>query len=284
MRATRVMGGIGRALVGIGLLVLLFVAYQLWGTNLTESRNQNRLRHELAGRLPPSKASTPSPVVPSTPASGQPLGIIQIPRIGVDKVFVQGVGTADLREGPGHYPGTPLPGERGNAAIAGHRTTYGAPFYNLNELSHGDRILITTPQGAFRYDVDRTFVVDPSDTSVLAPTATPELTLTTCTPRFSASQRLILRATLLTAPAASAPPGERPSASSKGLAGSQGDWLPSLLWGLATATGVALVLVLGPRRRGLSHKLLLYLPGGAGILVLLYFFFENLSRLLPASI
>ena len=75
----------------------------------------------------------PAPTT-ADPADGQPVGLLQIPRIGVDKVIIEGTSTTDLRQGPGHYLGTPLPGQAGNAAIAGHRTTYGAPFYNLNEL------------------------------------------------------------------------------------------------------------------------------------------------------
>ena len=79
--------------------------------------------------------------------------MLRIAKIGLNKVIVQGTSTADLRQGPGHYPGTPLPGEQGNAAIAGHRTTYGAPFYNLDELAPGDLIEITTVQGTFTYRV-----------------------------------------------------------------------------------------------------------------------------------
>src|SRR5207245_6036160 len=121
-----------------------------------------------------------------------------------------------------------LPGQPGNAAIAGHRTTYGAPLYNLNELGRGDPIFITTPQGTFRYDVGRSLVVAPSDVSVIAATPANQLTLTTCTPRFSAAQRLIVQASLVGTPAPAAPaappapPGARPAA--PGLAGTTSSW------------------------------------------------------------
>ena len=84
-----------------------------------------------------------------------------IPKIGVDKIVVEGVGRNDLRKGPGHYPDTPMPGQPGNAAIAGHRTTYGAPFNRIDELEPGDEILVTTLQGPFTYEVTGTEIVTP---------------------------------------------------------------------------------------------------------------------------
>ena len=87
-----------------------------------------------------------------------------MPAIGVSEVFVQGTETGDLRKGPGHYPATPLPGERGTVAIAGHRTTYGAPFRNVDELERGDRIELRMPYGRFTYRVERTRIVPPTET------------------------------------------------------------------------------------------------------------------------
>jgi len=109
------------------------------------------------------------------------------------------VAEGDLDEGPGHYPGTPLPGQAGNSGIAGHRTTYGAPFFQLNELTAGDRIYLTDTTGTtWVYRVVRQWVVSPDDVAVLAPTRTAVLTLTTCNPRFSAISRLVVRADLVT--------------------------------------------------------------------------------------
>ena len=91
-----------------------------------------------------------------------------MPSIGVSEVFVEGTGAGDLRTGPGHYPATPLPGERGTVAIAGHRTTYGAPFRRVDQLERGDRIELRMPYGRFVYRVERTRIVPPTETSVTA--------------------------------------------------------------------------------------------------------------------
>ena len=144
---------IGRGLVTIGILILLFVAYQLWGTGLYEAREQNRAEVRVrqgAGQgegreaRRDATATTTTTLPPPPPPDGEAVGIIRIPKIGVDRAVVQGIGVPDLRKGPGHYPATPLPGQLGNAAIAGHRTTYGAPFNRLDELAVGDPILIAT--------------------------------------------------------------------------------------------------------------------------------------------
>ena len=128
-------------------------------------------------------------------STGDAIARIKIPRIGTNFVVVEGTEPGDLREGPGHYPSTPLPGLSGTVAIAGHRTTYLAPFWNLQELRAGDPITLRTTRGAFRYSVTRVFVMPESTAGVvLEPTAKPSLVLTTCDPRFSASQRLIVTA------------------------------------------------------------------------------------------
>ena len=214
------------AFVTIGVLLLSFVAYQLWGTALYEHHAQDQLRHELQQKLGPttttsslpsspgtSSPSTTSPtpvagVAPPTPdpTVGTPVGLLSIPRIGMNgAAIVEGTDESQLQQGPGHYLGTPLPGQAGNAAIAGHRTTYGAPFYNLNELLPGDPITVQTSQGTFTYDVVASHLVLPSNTTVLDASTTPELTLTTCNPRYSAAQRLVVLARL-TAAALTPPP------------------------------------------------------------------------------
>jgi sortase A len=203
----RIIGGVGRALVTIGILILLFVAYQLWGTGLYEAREQSRLKDEFATQLAKDKAkeakerreretATTTTTVPPPPPEGQPVGIIRIPKIGVDRAVVQGIRVPDLRTGPGHYPATPMPGQIGNAAIAGHRTTYGAPFNRLDELVAGDPIIVQTLAGTFRYTVTQQLVVGPKEVSVLDPTPDASLTLTTCNPKYSASQRLVVKAVL----------------------------------------------------------------------------------------
>ena len=131
--------------------------------------------------------------------------------------MVEGIDVDDLRKGPGHYPGTPLPGQAGNAAIAGHRTTYGAPFGDLDQLAVGDEIVLTTVQGTFTYRVVRApFAVSPDDGDVLLPTVDPlvpgakaaTLTLTTCNPKYSAAERLIVKASLVLPPGRGAAPAD----------------------------------------------------------------------------
>lgn len=234
----RVLGGVGRVLITIGVVILLFVAFQLWGTSLEQSRHQDALatsfgRQVLGSKAPAVKADEPeraedaviadlSAINPTTVApiapgkEGSPIGIIEIPRIGLRKFFVEGVAKADLKKGPGHYPGTPLPGQAGNAAIAGHRTTYGAPFNRIDELLPGDPIYVYTMQGKFRYEVMAPrpgagiqsgpgwFSVKPRETYVIAPTADNRITLTACHPKRSAAQRIVVQARLAAEPAPAA--------------------------------------------------------------------------------
>lgn len=129
---------------------------------------------------------------------GQPLTRIEIPTLGVDTIVVQGTSPSALRAGAGHYPTTPLPGQHGNVAIAGHRTTYGRPFARVDALKVGDKIILTTPVGRYTYAVSRPpFVTNPFDWSIIAKSKDPLLTLTTCHPKGSARERLIVRAKLV---------------------------------------------------------------------------------------
>jgi sortase A len=286
---TTVVGGIGRALIAFGVLVLLFVAYELWGTNLHEARAQDDLKRELAEFLEPVDDDTPtSTTVPVRPVPGDAVALIQIPEIGVEKAVVEGVTVGDLKKGPGHYPKTPMPGQTGNAAIAGHRTTYGAPFGDLAELDPGDAIYVTTRQGRFLYRVEESKVVKPTQMEVLDPTFGATLTLTTCHPRYSARERLIVTAFLEGEPAEAPPtsttttePDEQTPltlpddafVADRSAAG------PAVLWGLlAFAVGLAVWLL----ARHLHW--LLYLPGAAVFLVVLFFFFERLANALPPGI
>src|ERR1700733_12119930 len=208
----RVVDIFGRVLIGFGVLLLLFTAYQIWGTSIQEAHTQSGLRTQLqqetndqavrralAEESALDKLPTGPPVTaPSTaaPAEGEPIGDIRIPVIGINQVVVEGTNTPDLRKGPGHYTGTPLPGQAGNSAVAGHRTTYGHPFYNLDSVKVGDPIVLTTLQGIFVYDATKSFVVQPSDGTVVDNVIANQLTLTTCNPRFSATTRLVVQATL----------------------------------------------------------------------------------------
>jgi sortase A len=219
------LGRLGQSLIVLGLLMFLFVGYQLWGTGIEESQAQDRLENQFrdlveatpvapiessAPTTPPStdeptSETTPEPIEPEptiTPVvveEGDPVAVIDIPDLGVSKYVVAGVAASDLKKGPGHYPMTPQPGHLGNVAIAGHRTTYGEPFRDLDELETGDDIVVTDVAGrTFYYRVTDAFVVQPEDSWVVATTDPSRalLTLTTCHPEFSAKQRLIVTAEL----------------------------------------------------------------------------------------
>lgn len=129
---------------------------------------------------------------------GDPITRLIIPKLGVDTIVVEGTSPSALKAGAGHYPQTPLPGSRGNVAIAGHRTTYGRPFNQVHRLEAGDRVILITPVGKFTYELTKNpWITSPYDWSVIDPSKKPLLTLTTCNPMGSASERLIARAKLV---------------------------------------------------------------------------------------
>ena len=131
------------------------------------------------------------------PRTGHAIGMIRIPRIDAHYAVVQGTDTASLRKGPGHYPNTNFPGEGGTVAIAGHRTTYLAPFNQVDKLKKGDEIELDMPYGKLTYEVESTKIVDPTELSVVDQVRGRErLVLSACHPLYSASQRIIVFARL----------------------------------------------------------------------------------------
>jgi sortase A len=160
-----------------------------FATNLYQNRLQDKLSKQLAS--PSLKQKYQHRAI----GVGDSLTRIKMPPIHVDVVVVEGVTASALRAGAGHYPETPLPCEKGNVAIAGHRTTYGKPFADIDQLRVGDQIELDTPVGGCIYQLQRPpFVVDKSDLSVLNPTNDKTLTLTSCHPKGSAAQRIIVKA------------------------------------------------------------------------------------------
>lgn len=157
---------------------------------------QHRLQARLSTQL--VSGTTRQAYAAGTVAEGGSLTRLRIPAIGTDVVVVEGTSASALRAGAGHYPGTPLPGEPGNVAVAGHRTTYGKPFADLDRLRPGDEIFFDTPLGSHRYRVTgQPFVVDKTDWSPVGPTPGPTLTLSTCHPKRSDRQRLIVKGELV---------------------------------------------------------------------------------------
>ncbi len=287
MTVVRVLGTLGKTVISIGLVILLFGIFQLWGTGVIEARAQRGLDSDfsdlletagaLGGPAPnpvveappeptatpgadaapeptatpgaaetsdtagtpapttapePTATQTPTPTAPPEPTTtpeptpdpawlemlypkwGSALARIHIPSLGVSKTVVEGVRVSDLRKGPGHYPNTPLPGQAGNVAIAGHRTTYGAPFGDIDKLAPGNQIFVETIQGRFVYQVvaqedgQGHFIVQPRAVEVLSQDFRDHpnrLTLTACHPKGSARQRIIVVAELVGKPAPTYP-------------------------------------------------------------------------------
>jgi sortase A len=201
-------------MIAAGLAVALFIGYELWFTNVLAARSQQHLRHQLTqtwARQPPRPAAAP---VPPTDL-GDGIALMSIPKIGMRRtVVIEGVGTSELKQGPGHYPGTAPPGQVGNFVVSGHRTTYGHPFGNLDRLAPNDPIIVEVADRWFLYRVTRAEVVSPDDVGVtlpvpehpgVAPTAG-GITLTTCEPKYSASHRLVVFGTLAETHPKSQPP------------------------------------------------------------------------------
>jgi sortase A len=294
---------VGRVVLVAGVLILLFIPYLLWGTGLQTARSQDQLRSEFSAvqhqvgdgsiqrpAAPPKHSPAAPPALApaiAAPAIGGPVGVIDIPKIALNMVVIEGTGTAQLEQGPGHYPGTPLPGQQGNVAIAGHRTTYLHPFYNLNELVPGDSILLTTVQGEFLYQMTTSEVVSPSDVAVVDDTTSPQLTLTTCNPRYSATTRLVVHAALVASvlahPKTPVVVTKAPAHPSHAV-----PTTPAKNWFAAIALGVVVAIVISgiwiaarKTRRGQRATVLVF--GLLAWLVLVFFFFEALAPLLPAS-
>jgi len=298
---TTIRVAVGRIVLVAGILILLFIPYLLWGTGLITARNQSALTAQFeaaqkksdshpARTIPdPGHSTTPpapqvAPTIPGPPI-GSPVGTIQIPKINLAMTVVEGTDEAQLAMGPGHYPTTPLPGQAGNVAIAGHRTTYLHPFYSLDALVPGDLIYITTLQGTFLYRVTGSQVVLPTDVAVVDPTPTPQLTLTTCNPRYSASQRLVVHALLVASELAhptSTPVAVTTHHGTPAAAAPTKDWAPAILWGVAVAGLTTGIWFVGLRtRRG--QRVLAVGAGTVVWLVVVFFFFQAVAPLLPAS-
>ena len=248
----------------------------------------------------------PAPADLPLPAEGDPVAEIRIPAIGITRTIVEGITLDQLKRGVGHYPTSPLPGQAGNVAIAGHRTTYGQPFHNIDKLRPGDEITFRTLQGEYVYEVIGTEIVEDDDVRVLEDQGDDRVTLIACHPKYSLAQRIIVSAELKGSPA---PPIEgqdevRAAADATdpfgsvdgGLSGEPAARWPTVLWGLVCAlVWFATWLVQTYLRRRLRareeqptrvQRLVTWSPYLVGVpvfLVTLYVFFENFARLLPGN-
>ncbi len=198
----------------LGGLVLLFVVWQVWWTDVESDREHATTVSSLARTFASGEAVAPPPASagtaaepPSAALSGDAFAIVRIPRFGADyaRPLVEGTGADELARGLGHYVGTAGPGEVGNFAIAGHRTTFGKPLAEIDRLQRGDRVVVETSAGWTVYAVSTHEIVRPSQSEVIAPVpgdraARPTravLTLTACHPRFSAKFRWVTHADLV---------------------------------------------------------------------------------------
>lgn len=173
-----------------------YIGWLLWGTGLQTSAYQHEQKPSF-DKIVNSKpiAQAPAPGAPA-PLRGSAYAELIIPRIDLDFIVVEGTDTESLKKGPGHYPETADPWDpTGRVGIAGHRTTYLAPFYSLDAMQVGDPITLRTEYGTFDYVVSDVFVVQEAGSGVvLTQTPNPTLVLTTCNPRYSSSERLIVTA------------------------------------------------------------------------------------------
>ncbi len=170
------------------------------GDRLTklESARPTPVERRALARLPDPRRrlAFAARALKSRVGAGDPVGRLRIPRIGLDEVVIAGTDAASLRRGPGHYPETPLPGRRGTVGIAGHRTTYGAPFRRIDRLRRGDEIRVVMPYGTFTYRVERKRIVAPTAVWVTDGVGYDRLILSACHPLYSAAQRIVVFARL----------------------------------------------------------------------------------------
>ncbi|MEV3978635.1 class E sortase [Nonomuraea sp. NPDC049758] len=188
---------VGELSITAGLVLMLFCAYLLWGTGAYTKSQQLLLQRELAAE----KAERDRGRIDEIQL-GSAVAMLSIPRLGRDYRYaiVEGVDAEHLKKGPGHYPDSAMPGQIGNFVVSGHRTTYAAPFKELDELERGDEIIVDAREARYTYRVTSQDVVEPTEVEVLAPVpGKPDIrpirayiTLSTCHPEYSAAQRLIV--------------------------------------------------------------------------------------------
>lgn len=266
----------GRAATAVGALAALFIGYEFGLTALVHDRAQPTLLATFQLHI----TSTTLDASSSALVEGAPVAILSIPAAGVNEVVVEGTTPEDLQSGPGHLRSTPLPGEFGNAVIAGRRTTYGAPFRDLDRLAAGDRLSVTTGQGTFAYRVVTVRRTASNDAGPLVGTTDSRLTLVTSNPAILPSGRLVVVAKLVGKPVAlPSRASPRLAADDLGLTGDPAAALFALVW--VAALGLVLAAFRWARRWPRSVRYMLAAPAVAACLVLL---FASLDPVLPGTL
>ena len=245
------------ALITAGLVILLDIGMTLaWGEPISgadawleqreaaDELERTEARYEAGtaaadsgNRFDPVRLREAAGELAAETSHGDALGRIRVPDIDLSIVVVEGTGTADLQSGPGHYPDSPLPGQAGTVAIAGHRTTYLAPFRDLDALKAGDEIVLEMPYGDFHYRVAGTRIVDPSQVGVVRDVGEDRLVLTACNPLYSAAERIVVTAPLTRV-------GPRTDSAEGGSAGSSVAGIGGLGPAIASAAGIVLISLL----------------------------------------
>jgi sortase A len=291
-RLNRALDLVGKTLISAGVLLFLFVAYQLWGTGFAERQAQDKLKSQFVTTTVPSTSTNvpTTTLAPVSPKTGDVVAEIIIDSIKVDKFVVAGVGYKELEKGPGLFTGSPLPGQLGNVAISGHRTTYGAPFSRLDELVAGDRIVMKTSRATFTYLVSGVpKIVKPTDVDVIR-TVDPTratLTLITCHPKWTSKNRLVVTAELEPEIVPQKPTvfvtteSEPESVFSEGWFHDPSAWPMAIFFAIVLA-GIALAANLLTRKKW--RAVVVYPITAVVFLPTLFVFFGYLTRLLPTNL
>ena len=260
----------------VGLSLLVFLAYAFVFSGFQEARAQrsllNAYQSESRGKL-----LSLQPV-----SEGDPVGVLLIRNIGLRQVVVLGTSATDLLKGPGLMPGTSLPGTFGNSVIAARRSTGGAPFGSIGQLRRGDSIIVVTVLGSFHYRIVHVGTAAPGHVDPISQTDNSSLTLVTSDPPLLATGREYVTARLVSKPATAPTPTNGPSLGQRGLSGDSSAILPSLLWGVVLIGAVAGVI--GFYRRRPEQVWSIYLLSTPILIAIMLLWFENLFRLLPATL
>jgi sortase A len=258
----------------LGALVLSFVGYLGGVSRLVANHDQFVLYDKLRYELGHGTAPTVGPI-----ANGAPLAALTIPAMHLTHlVVVEGSNSRDLMSGPGHEPGTVLPGQVGSSVILGRRETFGAPFHRLNTMRIGDLITVASGSGQLVYRVDETWRNDVAHLS--PPVVSSRIYLVTSDPAWQPKRSLVVTAALVKGTPGTAPVSSAPAATDQALSGDHGEGLSLLLWSQLALIGVLALLV----GHGRVRRSVLWVGGLPFLLVVLFHIYPDLAALLPNTL